>query len=118
MTSLGPLIPYSAWKPTCESLHLWTQVAGKIRLALTPWLNHSWHVTLMAEAYSHEVSSAGFWPGDGGVDHACFYSYAYPMPHGFKDAPVDPKGAFLQSTYEAAAETAHWDRAALETRFA
>jgi hypothetical protein len=100
----------------------------------------------MAEAYSHEVSSAGFWPGGGGIDYSAFYSYAYPTPQGFKDVPVVPQGAFfdeklgefllpydevrnaadpeaslllfLQSTYEAAAETAHWDRAVLETRFA
>ncbi len=295
-----PALPYSAWKSTCETLHLWTQIVGKIRLRLTPWLNHSWHVPLyvtarglstsvipyseedfevrfdfidhtldidvsngqrrrirlmpqpvcdfyaavmksladlgiqvqirerpceipdaiafsddeihasydpdaaqrfwraliqvdrvfkrfrtgfvgkaspvhffwgsfdlavtrfsgrraplltskvpglstavMAEAYSHEVSSAGFWPGGGGLDYASFYSYAYPTPAGFKDARVAPKGAFfdeklgefllpydevrnapdpetsllsfLQSTYEAAAEAAHWDRAALET---
>jgi hypothetical protein len=297
-----PHLPYSAWKSTCETLHLWTQVVGKIRLTLTPWLNHSWHVPLyvtarglstspipyegssfemrfdfidhtldvdvstgqrrriplvpqsvcdfyaavmksladlgiqvhiaerpceipnaisfgedrvhasydsdavrrfwqalvqidrvfkkfrtgfigkaspvhffwgsfdlavtrfsgrrappftskvpglstavMAEAYSHEVSSAGFWPGGGGIEYAAFYSYAYPSPDRFKDAAVSPKGAafdeklgefllpydevrgaadpeaslllFLQSTYEAAAEAAHWDRAALETRF-
>jgi hypothetical protein len=298
-----PPLPYSTWKSTCETLHLWTQIVGKIRLTLTPWLNHSWHVPLyvtarglstsaipykdenfeirfdfidqtldidvstgqrgrirlmpqsvcdfhgavmksladlgiqvhitqrpceipdaisfsddrthasydpdaaqrfwralvqvdrvfkkfrtrfigkaspvhffwgsfdlavtrfsgrlappftnkvpglstavMAEAYSHEVSSAGFWPGGGGIDHASFYSYAYPTPDGFKDAPVSPNGAFfdeklgefllsydevrsaadpeaslllfLQSTYEAAAKAAHWDRAVLETRFA
>jgi hypothetical protein len=298
-----PPLPYSAWKSTCETLHLWTQIVGKIRLTLTPWLNHSWHVPLyvtarglstsaipykdeafemrfdfidqtfdidvstgqrrrirlmpqpvcdfyaavmksladlgiqvhiterpceipdaisfsddrthasydpdaaqrfwralvqvdrvfkkfrtrftgkaspvhffwgsfdlavtrfsgrlappftnkvpglstvvMAEAYSHEVSSAGFWPGGGGIDYASFYSYAYPTPDGFKDAPVSPNGAFfdeklgefllpydevrsaadpeaslllfLQSTYEAAAEAAHWDRAVLESRFA
>jgi hypothetical protein len=297
-----PPLPYSAWKSTCETLHLWTQIVGKIRLTLTPWLNHSWHVPLyvtarglstspipyenssfemrfdfidhtldidvstgqckriplvpqsvcdfyaavmksladlgiqvhiaerpceipnaisfgedrlhasydsdavrrfwqalvqidrifkkfrtgfigkaspvhffwgsfdlavtrfsgrrappftskvpglstavMAEAYSHEVSSAGFWPGGGGIEYAAFYSYAYPSPERFKDAAVSPKGAafdeklgefllpyhevrvaadpeaslllFLQSTYEAAAEAAHWDRAALETRF-
>jgi len=96
---------------------------------------------VMQEAYSHEVSSAGFWPGGAGAD-ASFYSYAYPEPHGFKNAPVAPAGAsysetlrefllpyevvrkasdpdavllaFLQSTYEAAANAAHWDRAALE----
>jgi len=297
-----PPLPYSAWKPTCETLHLWTQIVGKIRLTLTPWLNHSWHVPLyvtarglstsvipyrdenfeirfdfidhtldietstgqrrrirlmpesvcdfhaavmkalsdldievriterpceiadaisfsddrvhasydpeaahrfwralvqadrvfkifragfigkaspvhffwgsfdlavtrfsgrpappftskvpglstavMADAYSHEVSSAGFWPGGGGIDYASFYSYAYPAPDAFKDAPVSPKGAFfseklgefllpydevrnapdpdalllsfLQSTYEAEAETAHWDRASLEKHF-
>jgi len=94
------------------------------------------------EAYSHEVSSAGFWPGGGGVDEPCFYSYAYPTPTGFGDAPVAPAGArfdaglgefllpyaavraaddpdqallaFLQSTYDAAAELGGWDRAALE----
>jgi hypothetical protein len=99
----------------------------------------------MAEAYSHEVSSAGFWPGGGGADDAMFYSYAYPTADGFKNAPLSPQGAFfsealgefllpyeevrraadpdaalmsfLQSTYVAAAETALWDRAALETRF-
>ncbi|MEM8771447.1 MAG: DUF5996 family protein [Pseudomonadota bacterium] len=94
------------------------------------------------EAYSHEVSSAGFWPGGGGVDEAAFYSYAYPTPDGFKDAPVSPAAAyyldalgefvlpydavrkakdpseellsFLMSTYEAAASLGEWDRKALE----
>jgi len=95
------------------------------------------------EAYSHEVSSAGFWPGGGGpVDYAAFYSYAYPAPPDFAAAPVKPEAAFfsqdlgefllpydavrsapdpdaalmefLVSTYEAAAKLAHWDRAALE----
>lgn len=94
------------------------------------------------EAYSHAVSSAGFWPGGGGIDHACFYSYAYPEPAGFSTTRVAPTGAsyssklgefilsydavqkaaspddtlleFLQSTYEAAADHGHWDRAALE----
>ena len=95
------------------------------------------------EAYSHEVSSAGFWPGGGGpVDDAAFYSYAYPAPEGFAAARVAPAAAsfaselgefllpydamrksadpdaalmeFLTSTYEAAADLAKWDRAALE----
>ncbi len=94
------------------------------------------------EAYSHEVSSAGFWPGGGGVDIPAFYSYAYPAPDGFAAARVSPSGAyyshelgefllpydevreaaspdevlldFLQSTYEAAADNAKWDRDALE----
>lgn len=98
-------------------------------------------IEVMQEAYSHEVSSAGFWPGGNGVD-ASFYSYAYPAPAGFKECPVEPSGAhfsealgefllpyeavrnsadpdaavlkFLQTTYEAAATTAKWDRAALE----
>ncbi len=45
-----PDLPYGAWKDTCQTLHLWTQVAGKIGLALTPWLNHSWHVPLYVTA--------------------------------------------------------------------
>jgi len=94
------------------------------------------------EAYSHEVSSAGFWPGGGGIDYAAFYSYAYPAPDGFPEATVKPSAAFwsseliefllpyhevqtasspddvmldfMQSTYASAAECANWDRAALE----
>jgi len=45
-----PELPYAAWKDTCDTLHLWTQVVGKIRLALTPWVNHSWHVALYVTA--------------------------------------------------------------------
>jgi hypothetical protein len=99
--------------------------------------------SVAAEAYSHEVSSAGFWPGGGGpVDYPAFYSYAYPAPDGFAAAQVKPEAAFfskilgefllpydamrraadpdaalmafLQSTYDAAADLAKWDRAALE----
>jgi hypothetical protein len=294
-----PELPYSAWKETYETLHLWTQIVGKIRLSQASWLNHSWHVALyvtprglttsaipyeerafaidfdflnhlllvetsdnqrwrmplraqpvrdfyaavmtalaelglrvaidetpnempdpirfsedevhasydpeyanrfwqallqidrvlkhfrtgfigkcspvhffwgsfdlavtrfsgrraplhpggvphlsdavVREAYSHEVSSAGFWPGGGGIDYPAFYSYAYPAPLGFQSATVRPARAFfseelqefilpydavrmattpeeallefLQSTYEAAAVAAIWDRGALE----
>src|SRR6201996_829630 len=45
-----PPLPYAAWKDTFATVHLWTQVVGKVRLALTPWLNHSWHVTLRVSA--------------------------------------------------------------------
>ena len=96
---------------------------------------------VMHEAYSHEVASAGFWPGSG-LGEAAFYAYAYPTPDGFADRAVDPEAAyfypdlgefvlpyeavrtaddpdatllaFLQSTYEAAADLADWDRTALE----
>src|SRR5258708_7109980 len=44
-----PELPYAHWKETRDTLHLWTQVVGKIRLALTPWLNHSWHVVLYVD---------------------------------------------------------------------
>ncbi|XIA66580.1 DUF5996 family protein [Bradyrhizobium sp. TZ2] len=294
-----PELPTAAWRDTYATLHLWTQIAGKIRLTKSPWLNHSWHVTLYVtprglttspvpygartfqidfdfidhalrittsdgaerqfalagqsvasfyaatmaalaelgivvaidempnelpgplrfsedtahasydpdavrrflqvllncdrvfkqfrteflgkaspvhffwgsfdlavtrfsgrraprhpggvpnlpdavahEAYSHEVSSAGFWPGSGAVDYPAFYSYAYPEPPGFRAAKVRPDAAvfseaagefilpydavrragdpdqalldFLHSTYEAAAISAKWDRDALE----
>lgn len=299
MPQSWPDIPFSAWQDTCATLHLWTQIVGKYRLARTPWQNHSWHATLYIsarglttslvpdetggvqidfdfidhtlivsttdgttktlalepmtvadfharfrvllkeiganpsfhgapneipdpipfaedtthaaydpeavnrfwqalvridsvfkrfrtgflgkaspvhlfwgsfdlavtrfsgrdapphpggfpampdtvtrEAYSHEVSSAGFWPGGGGIEEPAFYAYAYPVPEGFGDMPVRPAEAyfhkelgefvlpydavrkaadpetallaFLQSTYEAAAERGAWDRAALD----
>ena len=294
-----PALPYGEWRETCDALHLWAQIAGKYRLARTPWVNHSWHATLYVtprglttgpvpdaggavaltfdlhdhrfvaeaengargsfplgpmavadffglakraiasvggtpemhgtpnevpapvpfaadtrprpydadavrrfhvalaraervfsrfrtaflgkcspvhlfwgsfdlavtrfsgrsaplhpggvpnlpdavtrEAYSHEVSSAGFWPGGGGADEAMFYSYAYPAPGGLKDRRVEPDAAFfdsklgefllpyeavrasddpedalmrfLRSAYAAAADTGGWDRASLE----
>jgi len=294
-----PELPLAAWRDTCETLHLWTQVVGKIRYARSPWLNHSWHVALYVttrglttspipdgtrsfqidfdfidhllristsegaerqfalagnsvasfyesviaalaelgirltidempnelpdpicfsqdnqhaaydagavrkffqilsnsdrvfkqfrtgfigkaspvhffwgsfdlavtrfsgrraprhpggvpnlpdavacEAYSHEVSSAGFWPGSGAIDYPAFYSYAYPEPPGYRTTKVQPVAAsfnetlgefilpydavrtakdpdralleFLQSTYDAAANAGKWDRDALE----
>ncbi|MDP3749787.1 MAG: DUF5996 family protein [Phenylobacterium sp.] len=296
-----PALPYAAWKDTYATLHLWTQIVGKVRLARTPWLNHSWQTPLYVtprglttgiihhgartldlefdfvdqvlrirtdgpttalplapmsvaefhiqvlealqalgtpvtihgapnelpqavpfeqdraprtydpdqaqrfwrallqadrvfktfrtgflgkaspvhffwgsfdlavtrfsgrpapphpggvpnlpdvvarEAYSHEVSSAGFWPGGPGCEEAVFYSYAYPEPAGFRTAAVAPAGArfdpglgefvlpyeavrtsrdpdaillaFLASTYAAAADAANWDRDALECPF-
>jgi hypothetical protein len=96
---------------------------------------------VMWEAYSHEVSSCGYWPGPPG-EEGVFYAYAYPEPPGYRDTEVEPSGArwdddlgefilpyelvrtaedpdavllnFLQSTYDAAATTGSWDRAALD----
>jgi hypothetical protein len=97
---------------------------------------------VMAEAYSHEVSSCGFWPGNGGYGQAAYYVYAYPEPADYGKARLRTEGAFydqglgqfilpydvvrqsrnpdmvllgfLQETYETAAELAGWDRKALE----
>jgi len=97
---------------------------------------------VVREAYSHEVCSAGFWPGGGAISYPAFYSYAYPEPAGFREARVRPSGAayspelrefllpydavrtadlpdevlleFLESTYRAAADLGQWDRQALE----
>ena len=94
------------------------------------------------DAYSHEVSSVGFWPGGGPVAHAAFYAYGYPEPAGFPEAKVEPEAAFysqdlhefllpydavrlsaspdedllrfLQSTYAAVADLGGWDRRKLE----
>jgi hypothetical protein len=100
---------------------------------------------VMQEAYSHEVSSCGFWPGSEASPYPVFYAYCYPTPASFGEQPVEPKQAFysqemgefflpyeevrnaedpeafltafLQSTYEAAANTGNWDRQALEADF-
>jgi len=294
MTTTLPPLPYAEWKPTCDTLHMWTQIIGKLRLALAPRVNHWWEVPLYVsarglttsaipygdqvfdcefdfvehqllirvsngrnarvalaprsvadfyhetmsrlhecgvdvtiwpvpcevdhpirfsddvehasydrdaverfsrvlrfsdhvlnrfrasfigkcspvhffwgsfdmavtrfsgrrapenpkadsitrEAYSHEVSSCGWWPGGGAFEASAFYAYAAPQPEGFKTAPVEPAEAFYsdassffvlpydavraaadpessllqfcQTTYEAAANTGGWDRAALE----
>ena len=94
------------------------------------------------EAYSHEVCSAGFWPGNETVPYAAFYSYLYPEPAGYAEAKVQPEQAFyhqtlhefilpyeavrksenpkqtllnfLETTYAAGADLAGWNRAALE----
>src|SRR5579871_5107065 len=50
MSAIWPDIPYPAWRETCSALHLYMQIAGKYRLARTPWLNHSWHATLYVGA--------------------------------------------------------------------
>ncbi len=47
---LWPALPFAEWQETCATLHMWTQVVGKVRLTLTPWLNHSWHVVLYVTA--------------------------------------------------------------------
>jgi hypothetical protein len=98
--------------------------------------------SITREAYSHEVSSAGFWPGGGDIKGPAFYSYAAPEPSGFAECKIRPQSAFyhpqlrefllmyddvrtsgspkatlmefLQSTYAAAADLGHWDRKALE----
>ncbi len=45
-----PSLPLEAWSDTCATLHMWTQIVGKIRLVQSPWINHSWHVTLYVTA--------------------------------------------------------------------
>jgi hypothetical protein len=133
----------------CSPVHFFW---GSFDLAVTrfsgrtapPPKGHTPHVDdwVMAEAYSHECSSCGWWPGNGGLDHAAYYVYAYPEPDGYGDTRLktaeatynkdagqfwlpydavrqarDPDAlllGFLQETYAAAADLAKWDRKALE----
>ena len=159
-----PSLPLAAWQDTYATLHMWSQIVGKASpvhffwggfdLAVTrfsgrPAPRHPGGVPnvgdwVMHDAYSHEVSSAGFWPGVVGITEAVFYSYAYPEPQGFAAAAVRPEQAryspemrefllpyeavrgaaspdqallaFLESTFQAAAELGDWDRSALEWR--
>jgi len=119
-----------------------TRFSGRPAPPLTKSATPGLSLAVAREAYSHEVSSAGFWPGSGPIDYPAYYSYAYPEPAGFaaararpaasfysgdygqfilpyeavRNAP-DPEGAlmqFLQSTYDAAADLGKWDRAALD----
>jgi Family of unknown function (DUF5996) len=66
--SVWPELPYAAWKDTYATLHLWTQVIGKIRLGLTPWLNHSWHVTLYVTPRGLTTGPMPFAGGDVAID--------------------------------------------------
>lgn len=139
----------TGWLGKCSPVHLFW---GGFDLAVTrfsgrPAPPHPGGVphlpdVVTREAYSHEVSSAGFWPGGAGADEASFYAYAYPTPAAFGACAVEPDAAhwddalgefllpyaavrasddpeaelmaFLQSTYAAAADTGAWARDALE----
>jgi len=143
-----PELSYARWRETGTGFHLWAQIIGKYRLAHAPWVNHSWHATFYVTPRGLTTGSI---PDRGrsitvdfgnGVDEAMYYSYAYPVPEGFRSAPVEPRSAyfdetlgefllpyeavrssddpegtlmrFLRSTYEAAADGAEWNRGALE----
>ncbi len=126
-----PALPLSSWNDTYATLHMWTQIVGKVRLRLTPLVNHWWNVPLY-------VTARGLTTSQG----AAFYSYAAPEPQGFKDKRVRPDASFYdrqlgefllmyddvrkaesptasllefcESTYEAGATLGNWDRSALE----
>jgi hypothetical protein len=119
-----------------------TRFTGRLAPPLTSSKAPNVGLWVMQEAYSHECSSFGFWPGNGGYSKAAFYSYVYPEPAGYGQSPVRPAGAaynkdvgqflldydavrtaaspdealldFMQTTYEAAANNGAWDRRALE----
>jgi Family of unknown function (DUF5996) len=119
-----------------------TRFSGRSAPLLTASDTPGVPLAVARDAYSHEVSSAGFWPGGGPIDYPAYYSYAYPQPDGFAAAKVRPEAAFyfndygqfilpydavrtaadpaatlmefLQSSYDAAADLGKWDRKALD----
>jgi hypothetical protein len=119
-----------------------TRFSGRPAPLMTKSATPGLPLAVAREAYSDEVSSAGFWPGGGPIDYPAYYSYAYPEPKGFAAAKIGPAAAFysndygqfilpydavrtaadpeaallefLRTTYDAAAELGKWDRAALE----
>lgn len=128
----------------CSPVHFWW---GSFDLAVTRFSGRRAPERpgadrIQSEAYSHECSSAGFWPGSGGLLKPAFYAYTVPAPTGYKDVPIRPESAyydpnmdeffllyddvrtadrpaemlldFLQSTYEAGANLGKWDRSGLE----
>ena len=93
-----PPLPFAAWQDTFATLHMWTQLVGKTRLALAPMENHWWQCTLY-------VTARGLTTG--------------PMPSGARLLSADPDAMllqFLESTYAAAAACGNWDRVALERK--
>jgi hypothetical protein len=133
----------AGFRGKCSPVHLFwgafdlavTRFSGK-PAPLHPGIAPNIPVRVMQEAYSHEVSSCGFWPGSEAFPHAAFYSYCYPTPANFSAQPVEPKEAFysqdmgeflllydavrktphpeatllnfMQTTYAAAANTGNW----------
>ena len=121
-----------------------TRFSGRPAPLLTESATPGLSLAVARESYSHEVSSAGFWPGSGPINYPAYYSYAYPEPDGFAAAKIRPAAAFysndygqfilpydtvrqaadpeavllefLQSTYDAAANLGKWDRAALDCK--
>jgi hypothetical protein len=119
-----------------------TRFSGRSAPLLTTSNAPNLPLAVARDAYSHEVSSVGFWPGDTTIDYPAYYAYAYPEPDGFAAAKIRPSAAFyskdysefvlpydavrvsadpaatlmefLQSTYDAAADLGKWDRKALD----
>lgn len=91
-----PDLPFTECSDTADTLHMWTQIIGKIRLSQTPWTNHSWHVPLYVTARGLGTSLIPY--------HAVQSS----------PSPDDMLLEFLQATYESAADLGRWNRSALE----
>ncbi|MEO8535888.1 MAG: DUF5996 family protein [Betaproteobacteria bacterium] len=140
-----PAFRLAEWQATCDTLHMWTTIVGKVRLAVTRFSGRPARAgadAVTREAYSHEVSSVGFWPGSGTVTDAAFYAYTVPEPREMRERRIEPAAAryhpelgeyvltydavrtapsptaallaFCESTYAAGASAGGWDREALD----
>jgi hypothetical protein len=139
-----PELPYADWKSTCDTLHLWTQIVGKVRLACTPWINHWWLGELGVTVQIHEVPNEivdpipfpedevhasydpefarRFWrvlASSARVPSAAWSRELgeFLLPYDAVRKAGDPDDAlrsFLTSTYDVAADLAKWDRSELE----
>jgi hypothetical protein len=104
--SLPPL-PLDNWEDAKETLHRYCQISGKVRMELSPFRNHWWHVTLYVITRGLSTGpiphgphvgatfdiSFGFWPGDQNVREPAFYSYTAPEPEGLSEHSLSPEGA-------------------------
>ena len=114
-----PALPWDAWADTCEALHLWCRILGKYRLAHTPWAIHSWHATLYVVGDPRGLLARSllgrFLTGERRCGRGDVLRVLLPYESvRTADDPEAALGAFLRSTYEAAAITGDRDRAALE----
>jgi len=136
MPDAWPSLDLCDWNATYDTLHMWTQIVGKTRLALAPAENHWWHACLYATPRGLTTSAIP------NAEEPAFYAYAYPEPSGYSDHRVRPERAFCsrelrqfvlpyevvrrakspdetllafcQSTYDVAADLGYWDRTALD----
>jgi hypothetical protein len=114
-TAAWPDLPLDGWRATYDTLHLWSQIVGKTRLALAPMQNHWWQVAL-------RVTSRGMGGAPLPVGHRTLdidFDFVDHVPYDAVRTAPDPDRAlleFLQSTYDAAADLAGWDRGALDRR--
>jgi hypothetical protein len=118
-----PALPYGEWKDTRDTLHLWTQVVGKVKLALNPYENHWWHISLFMTARGLTTGPIPCNDMQGRVVEIQFDFVDHTLRIGASDGagkvmPLIPRSLldFCSSTCEAAVDLSRWDRETLERR--
>ncbi len=99
--SVWPTLPFAAWKKTAATLHMWTQIVGKVRLSLTPWINHSWHVMFYVTARGLTTSSI---PHPSGVFEMRFDF----IDHHLRIPKSDGGRRMIKLRAQSVAESTHW----------